>query len=490
MTTVNGRTNSAKKFLLSMIVFILNYYFLFGFIILSVYLNDPIGYEEFVHTHIPSLAYMFVCILLVFVIMYLYYLFENRELFSQLRNVQLIFTVYNICIIISYFMGRYVDIYARPVALVALLMLLLRNRKEAIFMNMVYSITMFVIDSFTNFNGVGANNSIYSSFMMAFAGGMVAIFIASRIKTRFTMILAGFVITIPIEIIVGMFSVTEFSGIGKSQIIEALGYGLIGGMSSTIFLLALLPIYEVLFSCLTVFRLRELTSLDVKLLKELKEKAPGSFNHSTVVAQLAENCAANLGENPELARAAAYYHDVGKLCNPEYFTENQQGKNPHDDIAPEVSINIIRSHTKKGYELILKNHLPKFFAEVALRHHGTMPIKYFYVKAMKMTDGAVNISDYSYQNSKPLDKITAIIMIADASEAATRSLPRKSEDQIEAVVRSIIEERIDLDQFSECDITMKELTEIKTTIVNSLSGVYHHRVNYPDIKVNRSSLNK
>lgn len=107
-----------------------------------------------------------------------------------------------------------------------------------------------------------------------------------------------------------------------------------------------------------------------------------------------------------------------------------------------------------------------------------------------MTDGAVNIADYSYQNSKPLDKITAIIMIADASEAATRSLPRKSEDQIEAVVRSIIEERVDLDQFSECDITMKELTTIKTTIVNSLTGVYHHRVNYPDIKVNRSSAKR
>lgn len=370
MITANGKTSSAKKYLLSAIVFVFNYYFLFGFIILSIFLNDPDGYKEFVHENMTSLAYMFVCILLIFVIMYLYYVFESRELFSQIRNVWLIFTIYNTSIIISYFMGRYIDIYARPVALVALLTLLLRNRREAILMNMIYSITMFVIDSFTNFDGIGVSSSIYSSFMMAFAGGMVAIFIASRIKTRFTMVLAGFVITIPIEIIIGMFSVTELSGISESKILETLGFGLIGGMSSTVFLLALLPIYEVVFSCLTVFRLRELTSLDVKLLKELKEKAPGSFNHSTVVAQLAESCAANLGENPELARAAAYYHDVGKLCNPEYFTENQQGKNPHDEIAPEVSVSIIRSHTKKGYDLILKNHLPKFFAEVALRHHG------------------------------------------------------------------------------------------------------------------------
>ncbi len=217
----------------------------------------------------------------------------------------------------------------------------------------------------------------------------------------------------------------------------------------------------------------------------MKEKAPGTYSHSVVVSQLVEACAKAIGEDSELARAAAYYHDVGKLKGPEMFAENQTDYNFHDDITPELSVDIIRSHARNGAQLIRKSRLPEFFADVAVQHHGTMPIKYFYYKALKMSDGELNIDNYSYTGPTPSSKIAAIIMIADASEAATRTLPERTPEKVEEFVRMLIEERLDMGQFDNCNITMRELTVIRGTIVNQLSGVYHSRVVYPKLSVTR-----
>ena len=157
-----------------------------------------------------------------------------------------------------------------------------------------------------------------------------------------------------------------------------------------------------------------------------------------------------------------------------------------DNPSPELSADIIRSHANDGYDLIKANHLPDFLADIALQHHGTMPIRYFYAKALKMTDGELNIEDFSYMGPKPQTKLAAIIMIADASEAAVRAVDARKPEQAEKAIRGIIEERMDLEQFSECDITMVELTKIRMALVASLSGVYHHRIKYPSIKYKRT----
>ena len=222
------------------------------------------------------------------------------------------------------------------------------------------------------------------------------------------------------------------------------------------------------------------------LIKRLRTEAPGTFNHSLIVAQLAESCAIAIGENAELARAAAYYHDVGKLKQPDCFTENQSDYNIHDELTPELSADIIRSHATDGYELLMAARLPKEIADVAREHHGTLPIKFFYDKAMRLSGGDANIKDYSYLGPTPHSKTAAIIMIADASEAAARTLRERTPENVERMVRSVIEERMDLDQFVDCDITMRELTTIKETIVDALSGVHHHRVKYPSIRFNRA----
>ena len=184
------------------------------------------------------------------------------------------------------------------------------------------------------------------------------------------------------------------------------------------------------------------------------------------------------------------YHDVGKLHNPEHFTENQGEYNLHDELTPELSADIIRSHAKAGYSLIRAHHLPEFLADVAMQHHGTMPIRYFYAKALKMTDAELNIEDFSYLGPKPQTKIAAIVMIADASEAAVRATGSRSPEAAEQAIRSVIEERMDLDQFAECDITLADLTKIRITLVNTLTGVYHHRIKYPNLKYSRTESGK
>ena len=328
---------------------------------------------------------------------------------------------------------------------------------------------------------------------------MFAIFSCAKAKTRFSVVGIGILIVIPIDLIIFLLELATLLNRGESlawempafeEILMKMGYGLFGGVTSTVFFLVLLPIFESIFNCLTVFRLRELTSSDAKILKKLKEEAPGTYNHSVMVAQLAEASAAAIGENVDYARAAALYHDVGKLHCPEHFTENQSSYNLHDELAPELSADIIRSHAKDGYTLIRTNHLPEFLADVAVQHHGTLPIRYFYAKALKMTDAELNIDDFSYLGPKPQTKIAAIIMIADASEAAVRATNSRKPEEADKAISGVIEERMNLEQFSECDITMSDLTKIRQALVNTLTGVYHHRIKYPNLKYKRNASGK
>jgi putative nucleotidyltransferase with HDIG domain len=256
-----------------------------------------------------------------------------------------------------------------------------------------------------------------------------------------------------------------------------------GPLAATIFTL-LLPIFEAIFKKVSHFKYSELTDHKATLIKKLIKNAPGTFNHSIVVSNIAEACAAAIDEDSLLARTCAYYHDIGKLRRPEFFKENQtDGINPHDDLTPELSTNIIRSHAQDGYQLVLKHGLPKEIADVCLEHHGTLPILYFYNKAKKFTDGEVDVKQYCYAGPKPQSKIAAIVMIADGCEAVIRTLKDRSRENVLKTVNKIIDDRMDLGQFDECEITIKELDIIAETIVNNCTGIYHSRVKYPKIKL-------
>ena len=164
--------------------------------------------------------------------------------------------------------------------------------------------------------------------------------------------------------------------------------------------------------------------------------------------------------------------------------ENQTDNvNPHDDLTPELSTNIIKAHASDGYNLIMKNRLPKVIADVCLEHHGTLPILYFYDKAKKFTDGEVDIDKFRYNGPKPSSKIAAIIMIADSCEAATRTLIDRSTENVKKVVRSIVSEKMQLGQFDDCEITIKELNIIMNIVINTFTGVYHSRIEYPKVSL-------
>ncbi len=482
------KKDSAK----SICLFFLNFIILVG-MASAVLLRNKWSYiAAYMQTNGAYYIYALICMLLLAVIMYLYFFFEDRDILRQASKIWILFLVLDLYFLAAWLMGDKINIYARPVAFVPLMIFVLINRKAAIFMNIISSLFVFVTDTFTGSVGV-FQVEYYSSLIMSFTAGMFAIFFCNKVKTRIRIVAVGILIVIPINVIILILEIAPI--LGQSEpitaeafelIFQSMGYGLVGGVSATVFFLALLPVFESVFNTLTVFRIRELTSSDARVLKMLKENAPGTYNHSVMVAQLAEASAAAIGENVDFARAAALYHDVGKLHEPGHFTENQGEYNLHDELTPELSADLIRSHAKDGYTLIRSNHLPEFLADIALQHHGTMPIRYFYAKAMKMSDGEINIEDFSYLGPKPQTKLAAIIMIADASEAAVRAAKAKSAEDTERAIRAVIEERMDLEQFAECDITMADLTKIRQALVNTLTGVYHHRIKYPSIKYKRT----
>ena len=469
----------------SVFIFLGNYILLMALVVLFIWINtlhiEGQSFVGYITSSFNTLIYLAASLFMLFLTVYFYYIFEDKSILATPKSIWLIFLLLDTCLVICYFFGLFFNIYSRPIALLALLALLLLGRRDAIFLNIIFALMLYSVDHFSNFAVLNEYvNALSSTPLLIFSAGMVGIFVGSKVKTRIRSFLTGFAICVPILV---MIACLEYNR-GLS-LLWLLLYGLEAGVLSAILFMALLPVFEALFNCITDYRLRELTDHDAPLMRELKDRAFGTFNHSIVVAHLAEACAIALNEDTALARAAAYYHDVGKLRQPEYFTENQSGFNPHSELTPELSVDIIRSHAKDGYDLIRSRHLPKILADVALQHHGTLPVKYFYAKALKMSDGDVNIEEFSYSGPKPQTKIAAVVMICDASEAISRTLPVRSPEKVEAAVREIIEERVDLDQFAECDITMRDLTVIKEAIVSCLTGVYHSRVQYPKLKLKR-----
>ena len=489
-----GKEWSKQDTLKSAVLFLMHFIIFLGIAALLLLWGKRNNIGAYMREQGANFVYATFCIFLLFVITYFYFYFEDRETLKSAGSIALVFTVLHVYLIFSCVIGYKLAIYARPVALVAMLMFVLIGRKNAIFMNVICALLIFVIDTF----GVPEVPAkiCYSSLVISFSAGMVAIFLGERLKSRLSVMGNGFWICVPIVLVIFILEVSDLLSVDQAvsvteqsqwkYIAMQVGYGVFGGMTSAILFLALLPIFERVFNCLTMFRLRELTSSEAKILKMLKEAAPGTYNHSMMVAQLAEASAAAIGENVDRARAAALYHDVGKIQYPEHFTENQGDYNLHDELTPELSADIIRSHAKDGYILIKNHHLPDFLADIAVQHHGTLPIRYFYAKALKMTDGELNIEDFSYMGPKPQTKLAAIIMICDAAEAAVRAANARTPEQAEKAIRAVIEERMDLEQFAECDVTMADLTKIRLALVNTLTGVYHHRIQYPNIKYRRT----
>ncbi|MFC0298255.1 HD family phosphohydrolase [Geobacillus jurassicus] len=253
------------------------------------------------------------------------------------------------------------------------------------------------------------------------------------------------------------------------------------GVFSAILTIGLLPVLEAAFGILSPLRLIELSNPNHPLLRKLLTEAPGTYHHSIMVANLAEAACEAIGADGLLARVACYYHDIGKTKRPRYFIENQMGGNPHDHLSPQLSKNIIIAHVADGVALLRKHRLPKEIVDIAEQHHGTTLLKYFYHKAREQTE-FVSEAEFRYPGPKPQTKEAAVINIADSVEAAVRSLSNPSQEKIEKIVRSIIADRLQDNQLNECDITLKELELVARSLCETLNGVFHSRIEYPEVR--------
>lgn len=279
------------------------------------------------------------------------------------------------------------------------------------------------------------------------------------------------------------FFAVMFAGMPAS----ALGLGrelannLLGGLSSSIVAIGSLPFLEILFGILTPFRVAELTEPDQPLLRQLEENAPGTYQHSLAVANLAEAGAKAIGADVNLVRAGAMYHDIGKMVTPRFFIENQLGdKNPHDDISPEESRAKVLAHVTNGLDLARKYGLPKQVQDFIPEHQGTTIMAYFYHKAC-VRDGADNVVelDYRYPGPKPQTKETCIVMLADVSEAVTHSMKDPTQEEVETVMGNVFKARWDDGQFNESDLTLTELEKVKQAFVRVWRTLHHERLKYP-----------
>ncbi|GHT91295.1 HD family phosphohydrolase [Spirochaetia bacterium] len=252
------------------------------------------------------------------------------------------------------------------------------------------------------------------------------------------------------------------------------------GIASGMLVLGFLPPLEHALNAATTFRLIELSDLNAPILRRLFTAAPGTYSHSIMVANLAETAVQDIGANPLLARVGAYYHDIGKIDQPEYFVENQTVYNRHDDMAPRLSATVIRSHVKLGVEKARSLGLPRQVLDIIAEHHGNSVITWFYNKALKQ-EGAVNIEDFTYPGNPPRSRESAVVMLADMTEAAVRTLSKPTAAKMEKFIRELISSKVEHGQLAESELTFRDLETIRKAFVRVLAGYYHSRIEYPKL---------
>lgn len=413
----------------------------------------------------------FMFTLAVFVIFFLYLYVQRKGIFDDNRKVLLIVLLF-VGIIGSYAIvvrSSILNIYAIPVAIVPVMLTVLFDSRVALF----GLLTLAFIGG--HFNGY----DFEFTFATLFAG-FLGVFSVRDIKNRGQIFLSAAIVGVGYSVIL-MSSWLVFD-VSQSVLSEDL-MSIAINAAQLIVVLPLLWVFERAFDITTDLTLLELSDTNRPLLKELSIRAPGTFNHSLQVANLAEAAADAIGANALLTRVGALYHDIGKMVKPEYFVENQRSqKNPHDQVKPRMSSLIIASHVKEGLEIGRNYNLPKLVLSFIPMHHGTTLIEYFYKKAQEMEEGeqgSVLESEFRYPGPRPNSRETGILMLADSVEAASRSINEPTHKRLEGLIESIFKARVNDHQLDDTDLTFRDLDKIKETFLAMLIGIHHGRVKYP-----------
>lgn len=410
--------------------------------------------------------------LIAFMIFYLFLYILRRRLFNDNRDVLLTSVLLGTIVGLYAAAVRFEDVpdLAVPVAIASILLTVFYDSRVGIFA----TISLAVL------GGVYFGNDFKFTALTIFAG-TIAVFSVREIKRRAPFVTTAGLVLLAYASMVGGFWLFDVVPLGKGIVAE---FVLIG-INSVLVLLAqpLVLIFERLFRLTTDVTLLELSDTNRDLLRELSIKAPGTFNHSLQVANLAEAAADAIGSNALLARVGALYHDIGKMQKPEYFVENQRsGYNPHDRLKPRMSALIIGSHVRDGVDLGRQGNIPDVILDFITMHHGTSRMEYFYSKALQLTEEGEqppSESEFRYPGPRPNTRETGIVMLADSVEAASRSIDQPTPRKLESMVNSIFESRIADNQLDHCPLTFAEINLIKGTLLSMLSGMHHFRVKYP-----------
>jgi putative nucleotidyltransferase with HDIG domain len=355
-----------------------------------------------------------------------------------------------------------------PTALIVMLPGILISPRLAPALAMVLPLGAYLSGSFDN-----------SAYIFALVSGVVASFALRGAERRMDLVKAGLLIAAANCVAALVILLTR--GSGPAAYPSMLFWAGFNGLVSGMLVLGFLPPLEHVLNTATTFRLIELSDLNSPILKRLFTAAPGTYSHSIMVANLAEAACQDIGANPLLARVGAYYHDIGKMENPSYFVENQTVYNRHDDTPPRLSATVIRSHVKLGVEKARSLSLPREVIEIIAEHHGNSVITWFYNKALKQ-ESQVNMEDFTYTGNPPRSRESAVVMLADVTEAAVRTLNKPNAAKLEKFIQGLIDAKVEHGQLAESELTFRDLETIKKAFVRVLAGYYHSRIEYPKLK--------
>lgn len=364
--------------------------------------------------------------------------------------------------------------YVVPVATGVLLIKQLLNERMAIVLTGVYAVLGSMI-----FNGEISGSLNFAAGIYFFFSQLGAIVFLTNSKDRLAIVKAGVGTSFVNIITILLFLFLSFEKYSWTDLLIQSSYGVTSSLLSAILTIGLLPFFETVLGILTDMKLLALSNPNQPLLRKILTEAPGTYHHSVMVANLSEAACEAIGANGLLARVGAYYHDIGKTRKPQYFIENQMnGNNPHDVLDPRESAEMIISHPYDGAAMLKEHRLPKEIVAIAEQHHGTTLLKYFYHKEQEMNQHT-NEANYRYPGPKPRTKEAAIVCICDAVEAAVRSMKQPTEEKIEEIVSSIVNDRLMDGQFNESPLKLNELNRVHAAICEALKGMFHSRIQYP-----------
>lgn len=397
-----------------------------------------------------------------------YHVFKLREAVFLGALFILIYCIAALIVNTKTFSSPFNLVVVIPAALCTMLITILINIETANCFALLFAMGSLVATSF---------NPIV--FLFVLISSLISARLVCKMEKRIDFIYVSFILAALDALI--LFMLWVIFPKSSVNIVVCLAGIAFNGFISGVLVLGFLTPFEILLNTVTVFRLMDLSDLNTPIMKHLMVTAPGTYSHSMMVATLAESACREINANPLLARVGAYYHDLGKLEQPEYFVENQSAYNKHDELNPRLSASIIRRHVKKGVEKARQLHLPQEVIDIIAEHHGNGLIAYFYNEAKKL-DENISPDEFSYPGNPPSTKESAVVMLADTVEAACRTLEKPSVPRLEKFIRQLVMKKYEDRQLDKSTLTFKEVDTIQEVFVNTLASYYHSRIEYPNQK--------